>query len=77
MLNPRAIATLGIGFGALAVATIGFIVEPDVTAQRSSSGGGYSRAIKHYQQPIQTIRHDRDIMDIMHMVIASGILEQD
>lgn len=42
--NPRAIATLGIGYGALAIATIGFLASqpvqpPDIPA--GSGGAGF------------------------------------
>ena len=45
MINARSIATLGVGFGALAIATVGFlssdVVEVPV-AQAQAQAGGYS-----------------------------------
>jgi hypothetical protein len=40
MINPRSIATLGIGFGIAAIAAIGLISDQQQTVQADLGGGG-------------------------------------
>lgn len=86
MLNPRSIATTGIGFGALAAATLGFIVQvveppvvvdtPPSTQQGSGSrydaGQGYVRTEHGWVKLTKVVRVGVDAFDISK-VSRSGV----
>jgi hypothetical protein len=81
--NARSIATLGIGFGVLAVATIGFsqsdvIAPPVVTPTTEVVAGGGGRTRIHFPREIETasdIQHEDDIMlAIIMQAVTKGIL---
>lgn len=52
MINNRAVATLGIGFGIVAISVIGLVSEaPVTTTQDSSLGGGGAKHHQYYVKP--------------------------
>lgn len=62
MLNPRAIATLGIGFSALQIAYLG--LWPD--AIPPDTGGGVSPP--RFLQPLMKRRLNRDDQDLLEII---------
>jgi len=74
MINPRAIATIGIGFGALAISTLGFLV-PVV----EESGGGSVRSRGHQARqetyrPAPAINDDAEVVELLAIIFNSGVL---
>lgn len=56
-MNVRAIATLGIGFGALAIATLGFL-SSDVQEPAVTQGGGGGKIPKIHQPVYYNKQHE-------------------
>jgi hypothetical protein len=64
-LNLRSIAMRGIGFGPMAMATLGLLEEP-VLQQTLSAGGGnwpfvHPKPAKHTAERTRRTRHTRDV----------------
>lgn len=75
-LNARSIATLGLGFGALAVASIGLnqadaIAPPVVPPVVEVGGGGRTRI--HYPREIEATSDIQDEDDIMLAIIMQAV----
>lgn len=78
MINPSAVATLGIGYGARSVATLGFLqvsVSKPVVAPSFHSGGGGSLLPSHYRfpseiEPAENFTDDDIEMLLMLMAVA-------
>jgi hypothetical protein len=82
--NARAIATLGIGFGTIAIATLGFIAEPAQAEQ--PTGGGYATPYDYLrykptqqhkvlmEQQVERSIQEED--DIMLQLIVSAVTRE-
>jgi len=71
-MNARAIATLGISFGALAVSTIGLLTSSVPPVQPEYSDAYHGGAARH----IHRHNDDTEVMELLSIVLASGIFEE-
>lgn len=81
MLDPRAIALQGVGYGALLLALQGFadipVVVPPAVSEYSGGAGYFSRLnAKYAREEREEIRRQNDlVMQIAMLAVTTGMME--
>lgn len=84
MINARSVATLGVGFGVVAVATLGLFAPAESADTRPHGGGGsYSHYIHHVEPPVEHVAKppaqrgidieadDREVIEILSIMMSA------